>query len=207
MNLIKEAEISPAVVDDHALDSDGRRRLRRRRQILVSPIVLVALVLLVPAVWAAVQGIRKVSEPNAFANYSGANSSVGVPGEPGERYMFGLNYGPLPDVTMTAAHTILSEDSVAAATTLSICRAKADEGNGVSGVGVVSGDLSEWCSEVLPVEGQDLGLLGRNDSLVVTVVPLVDGNIHVTGFDLSYNKDGRNVTEHVTVDFRVEPTP
>lgn len=207
MNQIDEAEVLPATMDDGALDPEGRRRLRRPRRILVSPIVLVALVLLVPAVWLAFQGILKVSEPHEFAKFSGSGSYYSLPGEQGERYMFGLNDGPLPDVTMTAARTILSEDSVAAAITLSVCRANPGQGDGSSGVGVGVGDLSEYCSEVIPVEGQNLGLLGQNDSLVATVVPLVDGSIHVTGFDLAYDKDGRGVTEHVAADFRVGSEP
>lgn len=209
MNLIDEAEPVAPIVDVAELGPEGRRRLRRRRQLLVSPLVLVALVLLVPAVWGAIQGIRKVTEPNVFSNYSGSGSYYSLPGKQGERYMFGLPTGPLPNVTMISAHTILSTDSVAAATSLSVCRAKADQGVGVGGVGVgvAIGALSQYCSTVIPVEGQDLGLLGQYDSLIATVVPLVDGSVHVTGFDLAYDKDGRGATEHVTANFRVGSKP
>jgi len=203
MNLIDEAEARPAATDGHALDAEGRRRLRRRRQILISPFVLVALVIIVPALRTAVQSLRKVSEPSELAESLGGNASYNQPGKQGEVYVFGLSYGPLPEVTITGADAILSEDSVAAATTLSICRA---EPSAAVPIGVVVGGLSEYCSEVIPAEGADLRLFGQNDQLIAAVVPLIDGKIHMTGLDLAYDKDGGAATEHVAVDFRIEST-
>lgn len=208
MHLTKEAETRPVAMDDHAMDPDNRRRLRRRRQVMVLVIGLIALVLLVPAMWPAIQGIWKGDEPHEFAEDSGSNGYLGLPGEQGELYVVSLGYAPLPDVTMTAARPILSEGSVAAATTVSICRAKPDqrEGSGIgSSVGV--GVLSEYCSEVIPAKGQDLGLLGKNDRLVATVVLLVDGSVHVEGFELTYERGGRDSTQRVAADFTIGSTP
>lgn len=208
MNLTKKAETRPAAVDHRAPDPRGRRRLRRRRQFMVVVIGFIALVPLALAAWPAIQGIWDVDGPHEFADESGSNGYLGLPVGQGDLYMFGLLDGPLPDVTLTAARPVLSEGSVAAATTLSICRAKPNQIDG-RGIGshVGLGDLSEHCSEVLPAEGQDLRLVGPDDRLFAAVVPLVDGSVHVTGFELTYEKDGRRTTQLVAADFTVGAVP
>lgn len=160
--------------------------------------------LLIPAVWGAFQGIREVTEPEAFADYSGVNFGFTRPGEQGKLYTFGLTYDQqLPNVTMTSVNAIVAKGSVAAAITISICRVDPTKGDDVGTIGAVEGDLSESCSEVVPVVGQDLGQPGNSDTLIVTVVPLVDGSVHVTGFDFAYHDDGRLATERIAVEMNV----
>lgn len=169
----------------------------------MSPIVLLVLVLLVPAVWGVVEGIRTVTEPQAFAKFSNVSGGFSGRTKPGGRYTFGLVYGPLPDVTMSSARLVVTEGSVAAATTVSICRAQPDHGQG-TGIGIAEGDVSVWCSEVTPVAGQDLGQLGPDDSLIATVVPLVNGRVQVTGVDLAYDQGSRHATERIVADFDLD---
>lgn len=205
MSVIDESsEVIVSTGEAGGLDPERRRRLRRRRRALVSPILLIALVLLVPAGLRAVRGLRKVPEPHAFAKYTGSNSGFDGPGQPGKRYTFSLVPGPLPDVTMHSANAILSKDSVAAAVTVSICRATSDQSAGIS---AAVDDLSEFCATVNPVNGQNLGQLGQNDSLIVTLIPLVKGRVQVTGVDLTYDQRGREATDHVDADFKVDGAP
>lgn len=191
---------APAADD---VEADYRRRLRRRRKVLVSPVVLVALVLLVPALWGAFVGLRKVSEPEAFAEAAGAVGGFTGPAKVGERYEFGITYGQLPDVTMRSTEVFVADGSVAAATTISLCRAHPGADPKSSGIGAWSGDVTEFCADLQSVDGLDLGDAGPADTLILTVVPLEAGQVHVTGFELSYDQGGRRGTEQVDVDLKV----
>ena len=173
------------------------RRLKKRRT------AMVALVLLAPAVWGAVLGYREVTEHDAFDDLSG--SAVGFEKLPilGEQYSFGLTYESMPDVTVRSARVILSDGSTAAATAVSVCRARADADGNVVAVGGAVGDLSESCTEVLPVAGQDLGAFGPRDNLVVTVVPIAEGRARVTGVELTYEQGGREQVQRIGTDFRL----
>lgn len=198
-------------IDEPATGPDGvipelQRRLRRQRKVLVSLIVLLALVLSVPALWIVVRRIRTAPEPEVLAQYSGNVVGFIDDGEQGERYTFGINHEKLPDVTMTSAQAIVSEASVPAATTVSICRFNPNQDDDTGGIGAAKGDLAEWCSEVISVEGQDLGELDEHDSLIVTIVPLVDGRVSVTGFDFTYDHNGRRSTEQISVEMSVGHT-
>ena len=167
---------------------------------LVSPFLLVALVLLVPATLGLLVLIRNATEPHAFSRYSVGTSGSGTRGEPGGRYTFGVADGPLPDVTVQSARAVLTKGSVAAATTVSICRGRELS----SGIGSAEGDVSEWCSEVIPIDGQDLGEFGPDDSLIATVVPLDDGTVHGTGIHIEYRQGAREGSETFTISFSVD---
>lgn len=205
MSVIDEPRVDPAS-DDGTADQDFRRKLRRRRKILVSPILLVALVLLVPALWGAFVGLRTLAKPTVFAEYGGTGL-IGFTKEkpPGTRVTFGITdrLGPLPDVTMRSAEVELSDGSVATAATVSVCRREPSQPPENVGIGIAEGDLSEFCREVLPVAGQNLGGLDEGDRLILTVVPLEQGRVHVTGVRFVYEDRGRSASELVPYDFRV----
>lgn len=205
MSVIDEPRLDPAG-GDGAADQELRRKLRRRRKILVSPILLVALVFLVPALWGAFVGLRALAAPEAFAQYA----STGVIGftkekPAGTRVSFGITdrLGPLPDVTVRSVQVELSDGSIATATTVSVCRREPSLPSDIMGIGSSEGDLSEWCEAVLPVAGQDLGVLAEGDSLVLTVVPLEQGPVHVTGVRFLYDDGRRSASELVPYDFRI----
>lgn len=202
MSVIDEPQVAAAepVPDPDAV---RKKRLRRRRQVLVSPILLVALVLLAPAVWGAVLGYREVTEHDAFDDLSGSAVGFEKLPIPGEQYSFGLTYESMPDVTVRSARVILSDGSTAAATAVSVCRARVDADGNVVAVGGAVGDLSESCTEVLPVAGQDLGAFGPRDNLVVTVVPIAEGRARVTGVELTYEQGGREQVQRIGTDFRL----
>lgn len=166
----------------------------------LSPLLLIALVLLVPTAWGLLVVIRNATEPQAFSKFSVGTSGSSAPGKPGVRYTFGVTSGPLPDVTVQSARPVLTKGSAAAATTVSICRAKPHQ----DGIGAWAGDVSEFCSEVIPVDGQDLGELGPHDTIIATVVPLTDGSVHVTGVHLKYRQGMREASETITISLRVD---
>lgn len=210
--MVTEAEVAVSPEEAGAPDPQRRRHPRRRRRVPVPPIVLATLVLatsvlVVPAAWRALRQGEDATGSDLFARYSGVVTGFDRPGQRGERYTFGFAEGPLPDVRMTSARVLLADGSVAAATTVSICRVAPSPGDQVVATSAAVGDLSAWCSEVLPVDGRDLGRLGKEDTLVVTVVPLVDGHVQVSGFHLAYENGGRMATEQIPADIRVGVDP
>jgi hypothetical protein len=200
-------EETESSVESAGSDAGGGRRVKRRRRVSVSPVVLVVLVLLVPALWVAVQAMREAAEPKAFAGNAGAIGGYTGPGEPGERYSFGITFQPLPDVTMRSGTVQTSPGSAAAATAISICRWNPDQPKDTGPIGAGIGDLAEFCTRLDPVAGRDLGELDPKDYLVLTVVPLEQGVVRVTGFELAYEQDGRSGNERFDTQIQVGRRP
>ena len=199
MGVTEEVELATAPERSVERGTATVRGDRGRRHIVV--VAVVASALLVLAGWGAVRRVRG-PEPRAFADSAGISVGFLGPGEQGKHYSFGVSWGPLPAVSVTSVRAIPAEGSVAAATTVSVCRTD-PAAHGVIGIGAVDGDLSASCAEIIPVEGLDLRDVGADASLVVTVVPLVDGPVSVRGLEFGYELDGRAVTELVETDLSV----
>jgi hypothetical protein len=202
MSVLDEPRVDPAS-DAGAADQELRRKLRRRRKILVSPILLVALVLLVRALWGAFVGLPTLAEPDAFADSAGAVGGFSGPAEPGERFTFGITNEVLTDVTMRSTRVLTTDGSAAAATTISLCRWNPAQDETTGPIGAWKGDAGEFCTDLQSVESRTFDDVGPNDNLVLTVVPLEEGEVHVTGFELDYEQGGRKGSERIDVDVRV----
>lgn len=199
MTVVDEFEGTGSADMHAARDAPGSSD-RRQGRVLVSPFLLLALVLLVATAWGLLVLIRNATEPQAFSKFSVGTSGSSAPGKPGVRYTFGVTHGRLPDVTVQSARSVLTKGSAAAATTVSICRARPHQ----DGIGAWAGDVSEFCSEVIPIDGQDLGQLGPHDTIIATVVPLTDGSVHMTGVHLEYRQGMREASETITISLRVD---
>lgn len=205
MSVIDEPEVEP--VRDRSDGSDGPAPETRRphRRVSVPPVLLVVLVLLVPALWLGYVGVSRATEPDVLERYDRPGSGSFGPAEVGERLTIGLLHPPLPAITIRSARVITTKGSAAAATAVSVCRSvQPDDPKGV-GVGFWQGDVSEFCSELVPVDGVDLATLAPGDSIVTTVVPLGTGHVGLEAVEISYERGGRTATDRIELGDAVKP--
>lgn len=179
----------------------ARRKLRRRRRWLaVGLLGPVAAVGVFYGVRSAVSAF--VDEPpRLFDRTVGDGGFTYDKGYPvGTTFHFDLSYGELPAVQLVDVRPIVREGSAPAALSVNACSLFPPNYPLMFGVD----ELSTACDGVRPADGLDLTPLGEHDVLVLTVVPLAEGSVEVTGVDISYFHEGRTWTERYDLSIALE---
>ena len=197
------------------------RLTRRSRRRLLRWFVPVAAVLVVVGAYNVNQDR---TTPHAFAPYGFLTFGYGRSEPAGTQFQVALK-NHLPDVRVISARPILGPGSAPAAVTLSGCRPNGPSNvntvlpDGHQQLGEAQGDLGDFCSTIAKVEGLHLRSLGRHGTLVATVVPLKPGievtgpgawikhPVDVTGFEITYEQNGRHATQWTGAEWRYDPQP
>jgi hypothetical protein len=121
-------------------------------------------------------------------------ATVGVP------YLVG-SFDALPDVVVRSAEVVVADGSVPAAAAVTVCRRKPN----ASAIGALEGSvIPDHCDEVLPLEGLDLGGLGDDDHLLISLLPLQEGPLTVHGFRIRFQQGIRTGTQHIGETVRLD---
>jgi hypothetical protein len=149
--------------------------------------------------------IRNRNDAGAFDAYR-QGVQVGGPAQVGEPFNVGM-WWPRHAVTLVSATAVLGTGSAAAATAVTVCQRAPGAGVG----GAETGRLSALCSAIRPVRGARLPasadqVLGREEYLVVTVVPLGLGDIDLRGVQVSFETGGRRGSQHTGIEAEIRVT-
>lgn len=107
-----------------------------------------------------------------------------------------------PDVVIDRVSARVAEGSAPVAVDAVVCVHRTRG----SGVGLVLlGELSEFCSQVLPIAGRNLAAFPRGADIVLSVVPLAPGHVTIRGIDISYRQGVRRGTDVTGIRFRYRP--
>lgn len=149
---------------------------RRRSRLPLAAAAVLSLVVLGVLGW-------QWRHPHAFP---GAGNAVGFnAGQPGTPVFFGVTY---PEDGTDVAVTIHDADvevvGAGADATVVVCTLGPQDARSV---GVVAGDVSDYCTSLVPAAGAELDVGGRHQVLL-EVVPDEPGTLRIDGVDLLYSQ-------------------
>lgn len=178
------------VVTDEPPLATQRERSPWRRRITIAAVVIACL-LLVAAV--AVLGWRW-RHPTFFFP-AGSNSSIeGVTTQPGVVNWIGMTY---PNISRTPVilhiddvEPRVASDTAGARISFFICTNIQPPGPDELALGTARGDVSKYCSHLVPASNVDMPTgRGHYQNIVMRVVATQPGKLRVNGIDVSY-RDG-----------------
>ena len=105
----------------------------------------------------------------------------------------------LPAVEVTSAEVVFDSSSGPAAASASVCLSGA-------GFGGVRGDLSQFCSDVVPLAGADLSELPETAFVAISVAPLTTAEVHVVGLRVAFEEGWRSGEQTIPADLRFLPS-